>query len=83
MDCVIAVYRSRNVALRVYSRLTELGYTCSVISTPRSANVGCGLSVKLTSTDFETLRSKLSSIESFVGFFRLVYTNGKTLVART
>lgn len=82
MDCVIAVYRSRNVALRVYSRLEQLGYTCSVISTPRSANVGCGLSVKISVADFENLCGKLSSIESFVGFFRLMYTNGKTLVTR-
>lgn len=82
MDCVVAVYRSRNVALRVYSRLEALGVTCSVISTPRSANVGCGLSVKFSANDLGILADRLRCVETFVGFFRVVGIGGKTVVTR-
>ena len=81
MEYIIAVYRSRNVTLRAYNFLSSQGVTCALISTPRSANVGCGLSVKFNKADFPTVKSALASGETFVGFFLVKNTfSGSTVV---
>ena len=81
MEYIIAVYRSRTVSMRVYNFLSSQGVTCALISTPRSANVGCGLSVKFNKTVFPVVRAALSGAETFVGFFLVKNTySGNTLV---
>ena len=81
MEYIIAVYRSRNVSMRAYNFLSSQGVTCALISTPRSANVGCGLSVKFSKSAFPAVRGVLSSAETFVGFFLVKNTyTGSTLV---
>ena len=80
MEYVIAVYRSRNESMRVYNYLISNGITCALISTPRAANVGCGLSVKFSKNILASLRRTLSQAETFVGFFLVRNTiNGATL----
>ena len=69
MDYIIAVYRSRSVSIRAYNFLLSNGVTCALISTPRSANVGCGLSVKFSKDVFPSVRQALARGETFVGFF--------------
>lgn len=80
MEYVIAVYRSRNVSMQAYNYLLKNGVTCALISTPRAANVGCGLSVKFGVNVLPSVRNVLSRGETFVGFFlaRMSY-NGVTL----
>ena len=81
MEYIIAVYRSRNVSMRAYNFLSKNGVTCALISTPRSANVGCGLSVKFNKADLAAVRAVLSSAETFVGFFLVKNTfSGNTVV---
>ncbi|MCH5159356.1 MAG: DUF3343 domain-containing protein [Clostridiales bacterium] len=81
MEYIIAVYRSRNVSMRAYQFLSSQGITAALVSTPRSANVGCGLSVKFAKSDFPLVRDVLSSGETFVGFFLVKNTyNGNTVV---
>ena len=81
MEYVIAVYRSRNVSMRAYNFLSSQGVTCALISTPRSANVGCGLSVKFVTSAFPAVRDVLASGETFVGFFLVKNTySGSTVV---
>ena len=82
MDYIIAVYRSRSVSIKAYNFLLQNGVTCALISTPRSANVGCGLSVKFTRDVFARVRNVLESGETFVGFFVVRNTMGGTTVAR-
>ena len=80
MEYVIAVYRSRNVSMRAYNYLMRNGVTCALISTPRAANVGCGLSVKFSKQALPSFRQVLSQGETFVGFFLVLNTtNGSTL----
>ena len=80
MEYVIAIYRSRNVSMRAYQFLSSQGVTAALISTPRSANVGCGLSVKFAKSALPQVRDALSSAETFVGFFLVKNTyNGSTL----
>ena len=81
MDYIIAVYRSRNVSMRAYNFLSSQGVTCALISTPRNANVGCGLSVKFDKSAFPVFKDALASGETFVGFFLVKNTyTGSTLV---
>lgn len=80
MEYVLAVYRSRNVSMQAYNYLLKRGVTCALVSTPRAANVGCGLSVKFSVNALQSVRQALSQGETFVGFFvtRVTY-NGVTL----
>ena len=81
MEFVIAVYRSRNVSMRAYNYLQSQGVTCALVSTPRSANVGCGLSVKFGKSALSAYKDVLSSAETFVGFFLIKNTyTGNTVV---
>ncbi len=82
MQYVIAVYRSRNVAMRAYNYLTEKGIVSALISTPRSANVGCGLSVKFRYDNLADVAPVLSQGETFVGFFLIRNTAYGTTITR-
>lgn len=80
MEYVIAVYRSRNVSMQAYNYLLRNNFVCALISTPRSANVGCGLSVKFNKSILPAVRQTLSQGETFAGFFLARTTdNGVTL----
>jgi len=82
MDYVLAIYRSRNVSMRAYNYLTQMGVTCALVSTPRNANVGCGLSVKLDKNALPKVRSALSQGETFVGFFLVRQTYSGNVITR-
>ena len=80
MEYIIATYRSRSKAIEVFGNLSDSGYRCSLVSTPQSANVGCGLSVRIGVQDFERLRVVLAKVASFSGFFRVTNINGRTIL---
>lgn len=82
MEYFLAVYRSRNVAIKAYNYLINNGVTCAIVSTPRAAGVGCGLSVKLSRNDFFRVKHTLSLGESFVGFFLYKNTYGGGTLTR-
>jgi len=80
VEYIIATYRSRSKAIEVFHTLTDSGYTCSLVSTPQSANVGCGMSVRFASSQLDKLRPYLSKVASFSGFFRVTNVNGRTIL---
>ena len=80
MEYIIVAYRSRNKAIEVFGNLTSSGYRCVLSSTPQSANVGCGLSIRIRPQDFDHLREVLSKVASFAGFFRVTNVNGRTIL---
>lgn len=82
MEYVIAVYRSRNITIRAYNFLLKNGVTAALVSTPRSVNVGCGLSVKFAVGTLPRLANALSGGETFVGFYLVKSTVSGTLVTR-
>ena len=82
MEYIIAVYRSRSVSIRAYNFLLSNGITCALVSTPRSANVGCGLSVKFARADFPRVKQALMNGETFVGFFLIKNTYSGNTVTR-
>ncbi len=80
MEYIIATYRSRNKAIEVFGKIVESGYRCMLVSTPQAANVGCGLSLRISPQDFDRLRGVLSKVVSFSGFFRVTNVNGRTIL---
>ena len=82
MEYVIAVYRSRNVSIQAYNYLIGRGFTCALISTPRSVGVGCGLSVKFGKDILPYVKHNLANGETFVGFFVVKNTLHGSTVAR-
>ena len=82
MQYVIAVYRSRDVSMQMYNFLTKSNVMAALISTPRAARVGCGLSVKFSYGDYARFGSILARQETFVGFFLVKSTMGGTVISR-
>lgn len=82
MQYVLAVYRSRNVAIRAYNYLNKRGETCALVSTPRAVGVGCGLSVKTSPQAVERYGAELASGESFVGFYSVKNTMRGSFITR-
>ena len=81
----IAVFRSRTQTILFNQVLRSYGVNCSVINTPRQAEVSCGLSVRFWASDMGLARQILSRREfsSFVGFFKVQEgRNGFTQVVR-
>ena len=82
MEYIIAVYRSRNVSMRVYNYLLGQGQPCAIVSTPQSANVGCGLSVRFATSTLNAYGSIISRADTFVGFFLVKVTLRGTTITK-
>lgn len=82
MQAILAVFRSRTQAIDFVSRLKKFGVNASVVSTPKEANVGCGLSAKISSFDLGRAKQALggAGYAAFVGFFRVENRYGKVYV---
>lgn len=68
---VIAVFRSKTETLNFASILKSYGVRCVVVNTPRTINVACGISVKISESD-KTLAEdilKRRSFNTFAGFY--------------
>lgn len=68
---IIAVFRSRTETLNFASLLRSYGVPCSVINTPRTINVSCGISVKFDAQfkQTATLIASRRNFSTFAGFF--------------
>ena len=82
MEYIIAVYRSRNVSMRVYNYLIGQNQPCAIVSTPQGAGVGCGLSVKFSRATLGAYGHIVSQGETFVGFFLVKVTLHGTTITR-
>ena len=67
----LAVFRARTQTLMFDNILKSYGVPTSVINTPRSINVSCGLSVKFDISFKNTADSIINRrrFDSFVGFY--------------
>lgn len=68
----IAVFRSRAQAIDCNSRLRSLGVASSLINTPREANIGCGLSVRIPQNSLDRAKRIIANgrYSAFYGYFR-------------
>ncbi len=73
MNNIIAVFRSRTETMRFNKEMKSIGALCEIVSTPRQAGVGCGLSVKFKKANspyaLKTLR--FGGYKTFAGFYEV------------
>lgn len=84
MTEVLAVFRSRSQAIDCNARLRAAGVPANLINTPREANIGCGLSVKVPHNMLERVRVIIRNgkYSAFYGFFRIQNNYGRTIIGR-
>lgn len=71
MRFVLAVFRSRTEALTFSSLLSSYGVSVSVINTPRTINVSCGISIKFD-VKFKSIANDIIArrkFDTFIGFY--------------
>lgn len=62
MEYVIIVFRSRSNTVKISGLLTRNGISNEIINTPKEAQVGCGLSVKIRKEYFERVKKGLGGL---------------------
>ena len=70
---IIFPFRSRYQTMRFSTALSKLGFSATVISTPRALSLGCGLSVATTENALDVARSLILSLSlgTCIGAFRI------------
>ena len=70
---IIFPFRSRYQTMRFSTALSKLGFSATVISTPRALSLGCGLSVATSQNALEIARSLIFSLSlnTCIGAFRI------------
>ena len=73
MTEILAVFRSRSQAADCNNRLKNFGISASLVNTPKEANVGCGLSVKIPQNLLPRARTIILSARysAFYGFYTM------------
>lgn len=84
MTEVLAVFRSRAQAVDCNSRLRMSGVPANIVNTPREANIGCGLSVKIPQNMLPRAKAMIlgGQYSAFYGFYTMNTAYGKTFVSR-
>lgn len=79
MTEVLAVFRSRSQAIDCNARLRIAGIPAGIVNTPREANVGCGLSIKLPQNSYERAKKIIAAgrYSAFYGFLKVQSMYGK------
>ena len=82
MTFLFVAFSGRNYASYAFQRLSQSGVNCALFSTPTSANLGCGLSIRFNESDLYAVQQVCSSTNCCVGFFRAMRINQKIVVTR-
>ncbi len=69
---MLAVVKSRAQALELVSALRAAGVPAQSVSTPKEANVGCGVSVRFEENFFPRVKAAVAKgrYSSFAGYMR-------------
>ena len=84
MTYILAIFRSRSQAVDCNIRLKSRGVASELINTPKEANIGCGLSLRIphaAGKRAETIIKK-ANYSAFYGFFVVQYTYGRIQLGR-
>ena len=75
----IAAFRSRSQVLRLEAEARRAGIEGRIVSTPRSAAVGCGLSLKVAEKDLPALKKLIgrSRYETLIGLYSVDASSGR------
>ena len=84
MTEILAVFRSRSQAADCNNRLKNFGISASLVNTPKEANVGCGLSVKIPQNLLPRARTIILSARysAFYGFYTMQNLYGRIYIVR-
>ncbi|MDE6504644.1 MAG: DUF3343 domain-containing protein, partial [Clostridia bacterium] len=84
MTDLLAVFRSRAQAADCNSRLRMNGVPSNLVNTPKEANIGCGLSVKIPQNMAARAKALVLSgrYSAFYGFYTVKTVYGKTFFGR-
>ena len=82
MTFLFVAFSSRSYASMAYQKLSQSGVSCALFSTPTSANLGCGLSIRFNSCDLGIVQQVCGTTKGCVGFFRAMRINQKIVVTR-
>ena len=84
MKEVLAVFSSSSQAIDCNARLRAAGVSGSLINTPREANIGCGLSVKIPQNSLARAKQIIANgrYSAFYGYMRMQTAYGRTYIGR-
>lgn len=84
MTEILAVFRSRSQAVDCNSRLRINGIPSGIVNTPKEANIGCGLSVKIPQNMLPRAKNIIynAGYSAFYGFYSMKNLYGKTFFGR-
>ena len=84
MEYIIVAFRSRTESIKLSEILKENGVYNQIISTPKQAGVGCGLSVKLSKERYRLVINILERkrFNSFIGIFAVKVIGGKRVIVQ-
>ncbi len=82
MEYVAVAFRLRSETVAFSRFLSKNGIMNEIVNTPKSAGVGCGLSVKVPPSMFMAVKRALFSVstKSFAGFFLVSLKRGEVSV---
>lgn len=78
------MFRSRSQAIDCNARLRAAGIPSGLVNTPREANIGCGLSVKLPQSAYERAKRVISNsrYSAFYGYLKMQTEFGRKFIGR-
>lgn len=86
MEYIVVAFRSRSESIKFNSYLVKSGISAELINTPKEAQVGCGLSVKIQRSSFYIVKSQVrfaivnGGFKTFAGYFLVTIKNGNRRV---
>ncbi len=82
MTMILAVFRSRAHSLDFAEQLRRYGIDAATIPTPKEANIGCGLCVRLEYAFLPRAYSllKRGGYTSFKGFYKVSFLEGRMII---
>ena len=84
MTFILAIFRSRSQAVDCNIRLKRYGIESELINTPKEANIGCGLSLKIPHNCMNRAKAiiKKANYSAFYGYFVVQQTFGRLQLGR-
>ena len=84
MTYILAIFRSRSQAVDCNIRLKSFGVAAELINTPREANIGCGLSIKIPHdlANRAKMIIRKANYSAFYGYFVVQQTYGRLQLGR-
>ncbi len=82
MEYIVVAFRSRTHTVAFSEYLTKRSVPNEIVNTPKEAGVGCGLSVKISTSVFAIVKSAVFGLgyNSFAGFFSVKNFAGRRIV---